>query len=110
MTASVSRSSVGVRVAYASGWGEEDRDPPVRRVLVRGLQVKVRSREAFAQAAPQVVDRSVGQRDVCHHRGATSDLIAGPEARVDVDCLETLRVPGDSNGSVVFHGAILKAA
>ena len=98
--------SVGLQVWRADGRIEEDRDALVGRVLVGRLEAE-RCAEALAQAAPQVVHGALGQGDVGHAGRAAGDLVAGPEARVNVDRLESLRCPRDAHAPVFLHRLIV---
>jgi hypothetical protein len=95
-----------VRVRSSSGRVEEDRNSSIGCVFVRRLELKTPA-EMRAQAAAQVVHGAVGQRDVRHFLRALGGDRGWPETRVDMDCLESIRVPSDAHGSVAFHAAIL---
>jgi hypothetical protein len=98
-----------VRVGNPARRIEEHGNSSIRSVLVRSLQIETAAEEG-AQAAPQIVDSSVGERDIGHALGASVDLVRRPEARVDVDRLEALSVPGDTYRAVCLHAPILPRA
>jgi hypothetical protein len=110
MGVSVSRSTATqlnrVRVRSSSGRVEEDRNSSIGCVFVRSLELETAT-EMRAQAAAQVMHGAVGQRDVGHFLRTLGGHRGRPETRVDMDCLEAVRVPRDAHGSVAFHAAIL---
>lgn len=95
-----------VGVGRADRGVEEDRDAPVGRILIGRLEGEAAA-ETLAQAAPQVVQRAVGQRNVGHSGRALRQLGTRPEARVDVDRHETVGEPRNPHRVVFLHQLIV---
>ena len=100
------RRSRLVGVGRADRWVEEDRDASVGRILVGRLHAEPAA-ELLAQAAPQIMQRAIGQSDVSHSGRAQSNLGARPEARVNVDRHEAIGEPRDPHRVVFLHRVIV---
>jgi hypothetical protein len=98
-----------VGIGYPGRWIEENGDSSVGSVLVWSLELESAA-ELRAQAAPQIVDGPVRERHIGNAGGATLQLVVRPETRVDVDRLEAVGVPRDSNRAVCLHAPILPRA
>ncbi len=98
--------SVGVGVGRSNGRIEEDRHASIGRVLIGRLETEGPA-EKNPQTAPEIVDGAVGQSHVRDIGRASRNLVAWPNARVNVDRHEPIRQPLDAHRPVLLHRLIV---
>jgi hypothetical protein len=90
-------------------WIEENGNSSVGSVLVGSLEIETAA-EMRAEPAPQIVDRSIGERHIGDALSAALNFVRGPETRVDMYRLEAFGVPCDAYRPVCLHAPILQPA
>lgn len=101
-------TALEIRIGRAGRGMEDDQHAPVGRVRVGRLDVEAAA-ERRPQPASKVVHRPVDQRHVSHATREFGQLDGRPERRADVDRLEAVSLPRDTDRAISFHPPILLA-